>query len=118
MRYRSVVVRGVPRPLDGAAKVDALRAITDHVLPNWDTGRAPTDGELRATLVLALSIEEASAKIRTGGPNDDEEDLTGPHWAGAIPIECCWSTPEPADDLPAGVVAPPAIAAVEGHALR
>lgn len=117
MRYRSVVVRGVPRRLEGADKVAALKAVTDHVVPNWNTGRAPTDNELRATLVLALPLAESSAKIRTGGPNDEPGDLDGPHWAGALPIDRRWAQPDPADDLPTGVAVPPAVAAVIGDTL-
>ena len=117
MRYRSVVVRGVPRRLEGADKVAALKAVTDHVVPNWNTGRAPTDNELRATLVLALPLAESSAKIRTGGPNDEPGDLDGPHWAGALPIDRRWALPDPADDLPTGVAVPPAVAAVIGDTL-
>lgn len=117
MRYRSVVVRGRARRLDGDAKVAALRAVTDHVLPNWDTGRAPTDAELRATLVLALPLVESSAKVRTGGPNDEPEDLDGTHWAGAVPVEARWGAPQPSADLREGVPVPPALADAAGRAL-
>lgn len=115
MRYRSVVVRGTPRRLEGEAKLDALRAVTDHVLPNWDTGRAPTASELKATMVLALPLTEASAKVRAGGPRDDAEDLDGPHWAGAVPILTSWGAPEPEPTLPAGTEVPPRIAAAQGE---
>ena len=115
MRYRSVVVRGVAHRLDGDAKVSALRAVTDHVIPNWDTGRPPTDTELKATLVLALPLREASAKIRVGGPRDDESDMDGPHWAGAVPVVSHWGAPEPDDALPAGVAIPAAIAEAQGR---
>lgn len=117
MRYRSVVVRGRARRLDGADKTAALRAVTDHVLANWDTGRAPTEGELRATLVLALPLDECSAKIRTGGPNDEADDISGPHWAGAVPLERRWGAPEAADDLPGDVAVPPAVAGAQGRTL-
>jgi nitroimidazol reductase NimA-like FMN-containing flavoprotein (pyridoxamine 5'-phosphate oxidase superfamily) len=117
MRYRSVVVRGRARRVDGEAKVAALRAVTDHVLENWDTGRAPTDQELRATLVLVVPLGEASAKIREGGPRDDVVDLDGPHWAGAVPIESRWGDVEPAPDLGAGIIPPPAIADAVGRRL-
>jgi hypothetical protein len=68
--------------------------------------------------VLALPLTECSAKIRTGGPHDDESDLDGPHWAGAIPIERRWGPAEPAEDLRPGVVAPVAISSAVGRTLR
>ena len=117
MRYRSVVVRGTARRLDGQAKSDALKSVTDHVVPNWDTGRPPTDAELRSTYVLALPLAESSAKVRTGGPRDEASDLTGPHWAGSVPIERRWGALEPSEDLVAGVEPPASIAAVVGSAL-
>jgi nitroimidazol reductase NimA-like FMN-containing flavoprotein (pyridoxamine 5'-phosphate oxidase superfamily) len=117
MRYRSVVVRGTAHRLEGEPKVDALRAVTDHVLENWDSGRTPTEQELRATLVLAVPLQEASAKIREGGPRDDVVDLDGPHWAGAVPIETRWAQLEPANDLDSAIAPPPAIAEAVGRRL-
>lgn len=118
MRYRSVVVRGVARRLDGEEKVTALRAVTDHVVSNWDTGREPTAGELRATLVLSLPLVESSAKVRAGGPHDDDADLDGPHWAGTLPIERHWGPLERSPDLSPDVQAPPNLAATVGRPLR
>ena len=73
---------------DPAAKAIKLRGMVDALLPGrWEGLRAITDKEIKATSVLTMPIEEASAKIRTGGPIDDEEDYDLPIWAGVIPIE-------------------------------
>ena len=96
--YRSVVVFGKARVVtDAAEKTAALRAFTEHVIAErWDDVREPTDGELKATTVLALPLVEASAKIRTGPPIDDEEDHALPVWAGVLPLRL--ATGEPIDD--------------------
>ncbi|HSL57063.1 MAG TPA: pyridoxamine 5'-phosphate oxidase family protein [Acidimicrobiales bacterium] len=114
MNYRSVVVRGVGRKVTGAEHERALRLVSDHVVATWDTGRATTTEELRRTLVVAVPLDEASAKVRSGGPVDDDEDLAGPHWAGVVPLHARWGAPEAAADLPAGIAVPAAIAALEG----
>ncbi|HEX2025239.1 MAG TPA: pyridoxamine 5'-phosphate oxidase family protein [Actinomycetota bacterium] len=96
MNYRSVVVLGTARPLDGEEKVEALRVITEHLAPGrWDRLRPPLDKELRATSVLAVPIEEASAKVRTGPPKDDPEDLDEPVWAGVVPLHLTAGAPIP-----------------------
>jgi uncharacterized protein len=88
MNYRSAVVLGRARLVaDREEKLAALRGFTDHVVPGrWAELRPITDQELKGTAVLALPIEEASAKMRTGGPNDDAEDLQWPVWAGVVPL--------------------------------
>ena len=88
MNYRSVVVLGVAtRVDDAAAKRHAFDVIVDHVLPGRSqVARPSNDSELRKTLVLRLPIEEGSAKVRTGGPIDDEEDMDLPVWAGVVPL--------------------------------
>jgi uncharacterized protein len=88
MNYRSVVVLGQAKPvLDEAAKWNALRAFTEHMVPGrWADVRQPNAQEMKATLVVELPIEEASAKVRTGPPKDDEEDLALPVWAGVVPL--------------------------------
>ena len=88
MNYRSVVILGKAVAVeDPAEKMEALRAFTDHIVPGrWDEVREPDEGELRATLVLSLPLVEASAKIRTGPPIDDEPDYEIPVWAGEIPL--------------------------------
>jgi nitroimidazol reductase NimA-like FMN-containing flavoprotein (pyridoxamine 5'-phosphate oxidase superfamily) len=88
MNYRSVVVLGKARLVsDPQEKLEALRAFTNHVVPGrWDEIRPPTEQELKATSVLALPLEEVSAKMRSGPPIDDEEDYSLPVWAGVVPV--------------------------------
>ncbi len=89
MNFRSVVLFGRARPVaDSAAKTAALRVISEHLVPGrWDEVRPPDARELAMTAVLEVPIEEASAKIRTGPPKDDPEDLSLPVWAGVLPLE-------------------------------
>ena len=89
MNYRSAMVLGMAQEVvDPEERWAALRAIVDHVVPGrWDAVRGPSEIEMRATLVLRLAIDEASAKIRTGPPLDEDEDLDRDVWAGVIPFE-------------------------------
>ena len=85
--YRSVVVLGAATVVDGEEKLEALRAFTEHVAPGrWDEARQPTPPELKATWILSLPLDQASAKVRTGPPEDEPEDLGLPVWAGVVPI--------------------------------
>jgi uncharacterized protein len=95
--YRSVMLLGTARLVDSPAeKRAALEAIVEHIVPGrWAETRAPSENELKATSVLALAIDEASAKIRTGPPVDDEEDYELPVWAGVIPIVSQAGAPQP-----------------------
>ena len=97
MNYRSVVVLGTARPVvDPVEKLEALRAIVEHVVPGrWDEARQPNEKEMKATLVLGLPLAEASAKTRTGPPLDDEQDYGLPCWAGEIPIRVTALDPVP-----------------------
>jgi hypothetical protein len=97
MNYRSVVVFGTVSVVEDAAeKLEALRAITEHIVPGrWAEVRAPDEGELRKTLVLKLPLAEASAKVRTGPPVDDEPDYRLPVWAGEIPLRLAAAAPVP-----------------------
>jgi nitroimidazol reductase NimA-like FMN-containing flavoprotein (pyridoxamine 5'-phosphate oxidase superfamily) len=97
VNYRSVVILGTARLVtDPAEKMEALRVFTDHVMKGrWDDVRQPTEQELKATTVLALPLEEVSAKVRTGGPIDDEADYTLPVWAGVLPLEISVKEPVP-----------------------
>ena len=87
MNYRSVVVFGKAYEVKEDEKVRVLESLVEHVVRGRSKEvRAPNQKELRQTLVLAMSIDEASAKIRTGGPVDDEEDYAMPIWAGVLPL--------------------------------
>ena len=104
VNYRSVVVFGRARVVETPEeKMRALAAFTEHVVPGrWDEVREPNRQELDATLVLALPLAEASAKVRTGPPVDDEEDYALPVWAGVIPLAVGTGVPDPDPLLPAG----------------
>jgi nitroimidazol reductase NimA-like FMN-containing flavoprotein (pyridoxamine 5'-phosphate oxidase superfamily) len=111
MNYRSVVVTGLATTVTGDEKLVGLRAISEHLLPGrWDESRPPNDVELRQTSVLRLPIDDASAKRRTGGPLDDEEDMALPVWAGILPSRPTWGEPVPDEHLAPGT---PLSAAVE-----
>ena len=105
MNYRSVVVLGKARLVtDPEEKRTALRCFTNHIVARrWEEARQPTEQELKATSVLALPIEEVSAKVRTGPPVDDEEDYAMPIWAGVVPICTVAGEPLPDDRILAGV---------------
>jgi uncharacterized protein len=106
--YRSAMLLGTARAVEGRAeKLSALQAIVEHIVPGRGAeARPPNENELKATSVLALAIEEASAKIRTGPPLDDEADYALPIWAGVVPI--CTRAGEPLPDprLAPGTLAP------------
>jgi nitroimidazol reductase NimA-like FMN-containing flavoprotein (pyridoxamine 5'-phosphate oxidase superfamily) len=106
--YRSVVVFGKARVVtETAEKMAALRAFTEQVIPGrWDEAREPNESELKATTVLALPLQEASAKIRTGPPIDDEEDYALPVWAGVLPLRLVTSEPIDDEQLPPGITLP------------
>ena len=95
INYRAVVLFGRAAPiLDPEDKARALEAFFERVLPGrWPTVRAPNEQELKATGVVRIPLAEASAKIRTGGPLDDAEDLHLPVWAGVIPMALTRGTP-------------------------
>jgi nitroimidazol reductase NimA-like FMN-containing flavoprotein (pyridoxamine 5'-phosphate oxidase superfamily) len=97
MNYRSVVVLGKARLVtDPHEKRNALRSFTNHIVPGrWEEVRQPTDQELKATSVLALTLDEVSAKVRTGPPIDDEEDYAFRVWAGVVPIRTQVDQPIP-----------------------
>ncbi len=108
MNYRSAVIFGRGRLLEeDAEKLAALEAITEHVMPGrWADARQPTTAELRATTVVEIAIEEASAKARTGPPVDDEEDYGLPVWAGVLPTALTYAAPIPDPRLRAGIEPP------------
>jgi uncharacterized protein len=88
MNYRSVTALGRARLVsDEAEKLAALQVITDHIVPQrWDEVRGPNELEMKQTIVLALALEEVSAKVRAGPPADDDEDYALPVWAGVVPV--------------------------------
>jgi nitroimidazol reductase NimA-like FMN-containing flavoprotein (pyridoxamine 5'-phosphate oxidase superfamily) len=109
VNYRSVVVLGRARPVDGLPeRRDALRAFTERLIPGrWGEVRAPSDKELRATRVLVLELDECSAKIRSGPPLDEDEDYALSSWAGVLPLRMVADAPA-ADPRLAPGTAPPA----------
>jgi nitroimidazol reductase NimA-like FMN-containing flavoprotein (pyridoxamine 5'-phosphate oxidase superfamily) len=108
MNYRSVVVLGSATPvLDADRKLFAMKMLVDHLIPRrWDDLRPITQKELKATLILEIPLSEASAKVRTGGPLDDEEDYDLPIWAGVVPLALTASPPVPDERLTSGLPAP------------
>jgi len=108
MNYRSVVILGVATEVtDDAERLHALEAIVEHVNPGrWAEVRPPNERELKATMVLRLPIAEASAKVRTGPPLDDTEDLGWPCWAGEVPLRLVAFAPIADGTPPPGVAVP------------
>jgi nitroimidazol reductase NimA-like FMN-containing flavoprotein (pyridoxamine 5'-phosphate oxidase superfamily) len=108
LNYRSAVVLGRARKVeDTDEKRLALEAVVEHVAAGRSSeARAPNDEELKATLVLALAIDEASAKMRSGPPKDFEQDLDLPIWAGVIPLGLAADEPETAEHVPSEVAVP------------
>lgn len=106
MNYRSVVAFGEARLiLEVDRKIEALRVISESVIAGrWSEVRAPSEKELKATAVLEFSIDEASAKIRTGFPVDDEEDYVLPIWAGIVPVPALPQAPIADPRLMDGIV--------------
>jgi uncharacterized protein len=102
MNYRSVVVHGVARLVeDDEGRLAGLRAITEHLAPgSWEHARGPNRRELAATAVLAVDLAEASLKVRTGPPADDDDDIErGGRWAGVLPVTVGYGSPMPSPDL-------------------
>ena len=107
MNYRSVVVLGTAELVEDATeKIEALRAVSDQIIDGrWDEVRQPSQKELKATSVLRLPLTEASAKIRSGPPKDDEEDYALPIWAGVLPLNTRPGEPvqDPSSKVPAEI---------------
>ncbi|SDK24360.1 pyridoxamine 5'-phosphate oxidase family protein [Streptomyces indicus] len=108
INYRSVLVHGTAHQVtDLDEKRMALDALVDAVVDGRAADSRPGDRkELAATAVLRIDLAEVSAKIRTGGPNDDPEDMALPHWAGVVPAARSYGAPIPADDLTPGIELP------------
>jgi nitroimidazol reductase NimA-like FMN-containing flavoprotein (pyridoxamine 5'-phosphate oxidase superfamily) len=111
INYRSVVVRGPARAVtDPEEQRTALEALVEHVAPGRSAEtRPPSDEELRATLVLAVGLGEASAKVRTGPPIDEPADHALPHWAGELPLTVVPGPPRPDPEQPADRAVPPSV---------
>jgi nitroimidazol reductase NimA-like FMN-containing flavoprotein (pyridoxamine 5'-phosphate oxidase superfamily) len=115
MNYRSVVVFGTAVDVTGEEKERGLFVISEQVLKGrWDEVRPPIEKELKATSVLRVTIESASAKIRTGPPNDEAEDYDLPIWAGVIPVKQTFGTAEADPQLNAGIEKPPSVLGLLG----
>ncbi|GAB3886718.1 pyridoxamine 5'-phosphate oxidase family protein [Spirosoma agri] len=99
VNYRSVIIFATAEKVtDEDERMEALALITDHLIPGrWADLRPTTDSEMRKTTVLAFSLAEASAKVRTGGPGDDPDDVDLPTWAGVIPLKTMRLEPVTAD---------------------
>ncbi|MEM9858434.1 MAG: pyridoxamine 5'-phosphate oxidase family protein, partial [Bacteroidota bacterium] len=111
--YRSVVLYGTAELLPEDQKEHALFVISENVLKGrWKESRLPTKKELKATAVLALEIEQASAKIRTGGPKDDRSDHDLDIWAGVLPITPIIGQPIADEQLREGIPVPPSVQSV------
>lgn len=108
LNYRSAVILGRATEVTGPAeKMAASRALVEHVCPGrWAEARPPSAKELAATLIVKIDLGEASAKIRTGGPKDKEEDLDLPIWAGEVPFAMRALRPVGHEALPPGTHAP------------
>ncbi len=108
MNYRSVVAFGRARKIaNPEQKVKSLRVISEHLIAGrWADAREPSEKELKATTVLEFSIEEASSKVRSGPPLDDDSDYALPVWAGVLPLEMRSRPPIPDDRLVEGVTVP------------
>ncbi|MEO0899228.1 MAG: pyridoxamine 5'-phosphate oxidase family protein [Bacteroidota bacterium] len=101
MNYRSAVLFGTAYKVEGEEKLHALKVISDQILQGrWEESRQPIAKELKATTVLKMEIEQASAKIRTGPPGDDKEDYELPIWAGVVPISQVYGSPIPDELMP------------------
>jgi nitroimidazol reductase NimA-like FMN-containing flavoprotein (pyridoxamine 5'-phosphate oxidase superfamily) len=107
VNYRSVVILGTAEPVPADEKITALKTISDHIVPGrWQSLRPVKQEEIDQTAVLKLDIVEASAKIRTGPPVDDEEDYALPIWAGTLDFAAPVATPNPDKRLQPGVAVP------------
>jgi hypothetical protein len=119
MNYRSVVVLGRARLVEGPEeRAAALEAFTERLIPGrWDEVRPPTRQELKGTRVLAMSLDEASAKVRDGAPVDDAEDYALDAWAGVVPLRLTRGEPEPDPRLREGIAVPASVEAWAGRAV-
>ncbi len=121
VNYRSAMIYAVPRIIsDDEEKLAGLRLVSEHLAPGqWDYARRPSRKELAATRLLAMSLDEASVKVRTGPPDDgDSPDVALGLWAGELPLDPRWGQPVPDPALPAGIRPPAHIASRAGNEVR
>jgi uncharacterized protein len=119
VNYRSAMIYGVPRIVtDEDEKLAGLHLVSEHVAPGqWDYVRRPSRKELAATRLLAISLAEASVKIRAGGPDDgDSPDAALGLWAGELPLDTRWRAPVPDAALSPDIAPPDHVARREGNA--
>jgi nitroimidazol reductase NimA-like FMN-containing flavoprotein (pyridoxamine 5'-phosphate oxidase superfamily) len=118
MNYRSAVAFGTARLVtEDSERLAALHAVSEQLAPGrWDNSRLPTRKELAATAVLALPLDEASVKVRTGPPKDDPEDYDTDAWAGVLPAALTFGKAEPDPALRQGIQTPAHIMAIAGRA--
>lgn len=111
MNYRSAVVIGAGREItDPDEKMVAMRAVVEHVARGrWDEARQPNEKEFKGTAIVAIPIDEASAKVRTGPPIEDDDDLALEVWAGVLPLRTIPGRPEPSPDVTVGTPIPPSV---------
>ena len=117
VNYRSAMIYGTPRLVtDPDEKLHGLHLLSEHLAPGqWDYARLPSRKELAATSLLALPLDEASVKVRTGPPDDaDSPDAALGLWAGELPLVSTWGQPVPDPQLPAGTAVPPHLTARAG----
>jgi nitroimidazol reductase NimA-like FMN-containing flavoprotein (pyridoxamine 5'-phosphate oxidase superfamily) len=113
MNYASAVIHGTARAVTDTEEMrHGLQTLVEHLAPgSWEYSRPPTRKELAATTVLALSLTEASVKVRTGPPGDDAADVAAAQaWAGVLPLSTHWGTPVPCPELPTDTPVPPHVA--------
>ena len=117
INYRSAAIFGTARLIsDDARKLAALRVVTEQLVPGqWDYARQPTRKELAATAVLELPLAEASVKVRTGGPHDDDEDYDLDVWAGVVPAQLMFGSAGAGSGPARGRDLPDHIKALAGH---
>jgi len=117
VNYRCAMIYGIPRAVtDPDEKLEGLRLLTEHVAPGqWDYARRPSRKELAATTVVAVPLDEASVKTRSGPPSDaDSPDAGLGLWAGVLPRTALWDTPQPDPALDARIALPPHLARLTG----
>ena len=107
INYRSAVLFGSGKVVADESKLAALRQFTEKLIPGrWDDCRLPNEVEMKATTVAEITIDLASAKVRTGPPGDEEDDYSLPYWAGVLPISQMFGEPIPDDRLPGDIATP------------